>query len=97
MWAQMRDWLKRGAIDKSPELEIDLVGPGYTHDKKDRVLLESKEQMKKRGLASPDEGDSLALTFSMPVGLKAQTEEEEELEWPYTRSYGPGEGHWMGH
>jgi len=96
MWAELRNWLKRGAIDDSPELEIDLVGPGYAHDKKDRVLLESKEQMKKRGLASPDDGDALALTFAMPVALKGDHPKEEEYEWPYSQ-YKPGEGgDWMG-
>ncbi len=97
MWAQMRDWLKRGAIDKSPELELDLVGPGFTHEKKDRVLLKSKEQMKKRGLASPDDGDALALTFAMPVGLKGKNKQPAELEWPYNRyTNAPGPGAWMG-
>jgi len=97
MWAQMRDWLKRGAIDKSPELEIDLVGPGYAHDKKDRVLLESKEQMKKRGLASPDDGDALALTFAMAVALKGENKQADEPEWPYSRySNAPGPNAWMG-
>lgn len=67
MWARCKDWLTRGAIDADPQLEIDLTGPGYKHDKQDRVLLESKEDMKKRGLDSPDDGDALALTFAQPV------------------------------
>lgn len=68
MWSKLRDWLPRGAIDNTPALETDLTGPGYHHDKQDRLLLESKEQMKKRGLDSPDDGDALALTFAQPVG-----------------------------
>jgi hypothetical protein len=67
MWARMKDWLTRGAIPKDVPLEIDLTGPGYKHDKADRLLLESKEDMKKRGLASTDDGDALALTFALPV------------------------------
>jgi hypothetical protein len=67
MWSKMRDWLKLGAIDSTPALEMDLTGPGYLHDKQDRLLLESKEQMKKRGVDSPDDGDALALTFAQPV------------------------------
>jgi hypothetical protein len=71
MWSKMRDWLRsRGCIDKAPDLEIDLTGPGYHADKQDRLVLESKEDMKKRGLDSPDDGDALALTFAMPVGVK---------------------------
>ncbi len=67
MWSKMREWLKQGAIDGSPALEMDLTGPGYRHDRQDRLLLESKEEMKKRGVDSPDDGDALALTFAQPV------------------------------
>lgn len=67
MWGKLRDWLPRGAIDASPALEIDLTGPGYTHDKRDRVILEPKEAMKKRGLDSPDDADALALTFAQSI------------------------------
>jgi len=72
MWTRLRDWLPRGAIDKTPALEIDLTGPGYFHDKRDRLLLESKEQMKKRGIDSPDDGDALALTFAASVALPSR-------------------------
>jgi hypothetical protein len=67
MWGRMREWLVHGAIDKSARLEMDLVGPGYTHDKRDRIVLEAKEKMKARGVDSPDDGDALAMTFAMPV------------------------------
>lgn len=67
MWGECRDWLPRGAIDKDTQLEQDLTGPGYHHDKQDRIVLESKEDMKKRGLASPDDGDALALTFAARI------------------------------
>lgn len=67
MWGKMRDWLERGAIDATAALETDLTEPGYRHDKQDRLLLESKEDMKKRGVDSPDDGDALALTFAQVV------------------------------
>lgn len=67
MWGKMRDWLHKGSIDASPRLEMDLTGPGYSHDKRDRIVLESKEKMKDRGVDSPDDGDALALTFAYPV------------------------------
>lgn len=73
MWSRMRDWLSSGgAIDSTPHLETDLTGPGYFHDKQDRLLLESKEQMKKRGLDSPDDGDALALTFAQAVSAPSK-------------------------
>jgi hypothetical protein len=68
MWGKLRDWLERGSIDaRDSQLEIDLTGPGYHHDKTDRIVLEAKEDMKKRGLDSPDDGDALALTFAQSV------------------------------
>lgn len=69
MWGKLRDWLARGAIDRDPRLEMDLTAPGYTHDKRDRVVLESKEHLKDRGIDSPDDGDALALTCALPVRL----------------------------
>jgi hypothetical protein len=67
MWGKLKDWLLVGGIPDDHELESDIAGPGYKHDAKLRVLLEPKDQMKKRGIKSPDRGDSLALTFAMPV------------------------------
>lgn len=71
MWSKMRDWLQKGAIDTTPALEMDLTSPGYLHDKQDRLLLESKESMKKRGVDSPDDGDALALTFAQTIAPAA--------------------------
>lgn len=68
MWSKMRDWLKeRGSIPTDARLEQDLVGPGYSHDKQDRVILEAKDHMKARGVGSPDDADALALTFAYPI------------------------------
>ena len=67
MWAEMKDWLLTGAIDSSPRLEADLIGPGVREELKQRVWLESKKEMKARDVPSPDEGDALALTFAQPV------------------------------
>jgi hypothetical protein len=69
MWGKMKEWLLAGAIDVDPRLESDLAGPGYKLDNKIRVRLESKEDMKKRGLDSPDDADALALTFAQTVAV----------------------------
>lgn len=70
MWARMRDWLSGGTIDDNSELKDDLVGPRYEFDKIERVKLEAKEKMKKRGVASPDHGDALACTFAVKVARR---------------------------
>ena len=70
MWGLMKEWLDdpNGVlIPDDAELHADLVGPGYRYDSEQRVLLEKKEDMKKRGVRSSDCGDSLALTFAKPV------------------------------
>jgi hypothetical protein len=70
MWNAMKEWLgASGCIDpKDERLEIDLTGPGYHINRQDKLVIESKEDMQKRGLDSPDDGDALALTFAAPVG-----------------------------
>jgi hypothetical protein len=70
IWGVMRDWLPGAMLDYDPELQADLTGVEYGYrmlDGRDAIQLERKEDMKKRGLASPDNGDALALTFSYPV------------------------------
>lgn len=68
LWARMRDWLAGGCIDDDRDLHDDLVGPEYKfRGNSDAIMLEAKEEMKKRGIASPDDGDALACTFAVKV------------------------------
>ena len=64
MWGRMRAWLADADIPDDPELEVDLTGPEYYFSSKNQIQLERKEDMKKRGLASPDVGDMLAMSFA---------------------------------
>lgn len=82
MWAIMREWLPGGMISDDQTLADDLVGVEYGFkivDGVDAILLEKKEHMKARGLASPDDGDGLALTFAVPV-LPSMYEDEAD-DW----------------
>ncbi len=68
MWFRMREWLiAGGAIKDHADLEMELTSRGFTHNKRDQLLLETKDDMKKRDLPSPDWGDALALTFALNV------------------------------
>ena len=69
MWGKMLEWIKAAevGIPDDNELRDDLIGPEYGFDAKNRIQLEKKNDMKKRGLASPDCADALALTFAAPV------------------------------
>lgn len=64
MWSRMKDWLRLAQIPDDVKLKDDLIGISYGHDAKSRLQLEKKVDMKRRGLSSPDRGDSLALCFS---------------------------------
>ena len=47
---------------------------GYVlREGRDAIILEKKEDMKKRGLASPDLADALALTFAYPVAAQGSS------------------------
>lgn len=72
MWGTMKKWLKDGgAIDPADEdLYQDLIGPETVPRLDGKILLESKEDMKERGLPSPNKGDALALTFAEPVSKR---------------------------
>jgi hypothetical protein len=72
IWGSMRKWLARGCIlDEVPlyehKLSDELAGPTYTYSREDFIQLESKKDMRRRNLASPDVGDALACTFAYPT------------------------------
>lgn len=67
MWGRVKDWLPIGCLAQDETLATDLTSVEYSFRPDDTILLESKESMKKRGLASPDDGDALAITFAYPV------------------------------
>lgn len=71
MWQSMKDWLAKGAIDALDKLTLGLSAPGYTMDRSNKLVLESKQDMQRDGRPSPDDADALALTFARKVGLVA--------------------------
>ena len=87
MWASMKDWLRDGGSFPNDDVELaeDLTGPELVPTDDGRYKLESKEDMKKRGVHSPNCADALALTFAYPVVNKytykpLQNERHEEYD-----------------
>ncbi|MDP2619898.1 MAG: terminase [Hyphomicrobiales bacterium] len=69
MWADMKQWMiEGGALPDDERLFSDLIGPHYDHTLKMQLYIESKRDMRRRGLHSPDDADALALTFARRVG-----------------------------
>lgn len=67
MWRDMREFLKNGAsLPNDAELGTELSALQYLF-RGGELLMESKDDAKRRGVKSPDRADSLALTFAIPV------------------------------
>jgi hypothetical protein len=86
LWGDMLAWLRAGGSIPANDQELydDLIGPEYQYDAKGRIQLEKKEDMKKRGLASPDTADALAYTFASHLAIaedkKPKTQAEQDWE-----------------
>jgi hypothetical protein len=70
MWSNLKKALEAGrfCLPDRDSLQADLVSCGYKFTSEGKLLLESKQDMRKRGVPSPDEADAVALTFSEPDG-----------------------------
>jgi phage terminase large subunit len=93
LWGAVRDWLRSASILDDKALKNDLVGPKTKPDSSGTVYLESKKDMKSRGLASPDAADALACTFAFPVAHREHTERPRTLR---TQDRGAVSASWMG-
>ena len=93
MWGAMRDWLKTGSVPADRFLKSDMIGPKTKPDSKGTLFLESKKDMRSRGLASPDAADAIAVTFAFPVASR-----EGRVDKKRTGGYSSGgiATSWMG-
>ena len=70
MWSNLKKALEAGRfqLPDRDSLQADLVSAGYKYNSAGQLLIESKQDMRKRGVPSPDEADAVALCFSEPDG-----------------------------
>lgn len=71
IWGGMRRYLETACIpDEIPMLKHtmteELTAPSFTYSKEDTIQLESKRDLRRRGVPSPDGSDALACTFAYP-------------------------------
>ena len=74
LWSEMRDWLYQNdmpvQIPDDDELHGALCSLGFKYRSNEQLLIESKDDIRARGMPSPDEADALSLTmFSNVCGL----------------------------
>lgn len=94
IWGEMRTWLKDGAIpERVPGMEItvvdELTAPNFGMNVREEIQLESKKDMRRRGVKSPNVADALACTFAMPIYVPSR--EEALAPPPHTPDYNPYE------
>lgn len=72
IWFLMAEWVKNGgALPNESSLVAELTTPTFTFQG-DKLLIEPKDQVKKRLGKSPDLADGLALTFAFPIAAKVK-------------------------
>lgn len=87
MWGEMAEWFKDDVqLPYDMAALTDLTSPAKDEDASLRFKLETKKAMKKRGLKSPDAGDSLALTFALPAVTPNQKKPNRTLNPPNWRT-----------
>lgn len=79
MYGELREWLEDlpACLPDDDVLVGELTSVQYSYDSSRRVVLESKEQMGKRGIKSPDRADAVALTFAVKIAPKAEGEKKK--------------------
>jgi len=67
LWFKLKHWLEGRdvQIPKNDNLLAELVAVKYKYSSSGKMQLESKAEMLKRGVASPDHGDAVVLTFAV--------------------------------
>lgn len=71
IWGGLRDWLSGGSIiERIPGSDLtlvdELIGPNYGLNGREAIQLESKKDMRRRGVPSPNVADALACSFALP-------------------------------
>lgn len=73
MYFKARDWLMSGgAIPNNTDLKAELTATEYKFSRAGRIMLEPKEETKKKIGKSPDLADAFVLTFALPVTTKPE-------------------------
>jgi hypothetical protein len=94
IWGALRSWLSDGSIPnmatgENITLIDELVGPNYGLNKQEAIQLESKKEMRSRGVPSPNVADALACTFAFPSFEFVPLPGEEPMKAVVAPDYDP--------
>ena len=83
MYNAGKTWMEQGGMIEDDQLLCDeLTAPEYTVRLDGKIVIESKADMKKRGIASGNRADAFALSFAYPVVPKSMQRPAQHQE-PY--------------
>ncbi len=66
LWFRAKEWFETRAVSipRDDGLIEELIGPTYKIESSGKLKVESKDDMKKRGVKSPNKADAFCLTFA---------------------------------
>lgn len=82
LWFSLAERFRDGDIDELPDdpvLQSQLTSVKYDFNARGQLEVESKDDMKKRGLSSPDRADALMLAFAPQGARITKAVEDSEL------------------
>lgn len=95
LWWKARQWFDGQDVsmpkgDATGLLMTELAAPTYSHTSSGKLVVESKDDMAERGIASPDLADAFNLTFAGP-NIEADRREKDR----YVSGRGGDTSSWM--
>lgn len=78
-WSRMKDWISNDGKLTNDEYWFEGCNINIIIDTKGRMMLESKEMMRRQGKSSPDHMDALSFTFSPDAAKKTTTENKKKM------------------
>ena len=84
LWGNMRTWLemRRGRLwdNEDGDLLGELTSPRYHITSDGKIVIETKDEMRRRGVASPNIADAHNMTFAQPIASDIRTDDRNETE-----------------
>lgn len=83
-WGRMSEWVKDkerpASLPADAVLQAEMSARSFTYDSRRRVVIQSKEEMRRLGIMSPNTADALALTFAVTLKPRGSRKRRETLE-----------------
>ena len=84
LWFKAKEWFQdlSVSIPDDQELVAELASPQYSHTSSGRLKVEGKDEMKKRGIASPDKADAFCLCLGYEQAYAKGHSFTRDIEYP---------------